>query len=91
MSSPSLYINYMEQNKQGIRFVKLIDRSEPHVANLKTDRQLIEMAAMAKKRQKVIDAWIESKINGSFVLIDEKYQSACEFKYHRIKPEKEKS
>ena len=91
MSSPSLYINYMEQNKQGIRFVKLIDRSEPHVANLKTDRQLIEMAAMAKKRQKVIDAWIESKINGSFVLIDEKYQSACEFKYHWIKPEKEKS
>lgn len=85
ISAPSLYINYMEQNKQGIRIVKLNSRTEPHVANLKTDRQLIEMAAMAKKKQRVIDKWIETKISSNFILIAEEYTSSCDFKYNWIR------
>lgn len=85
ISSPGLYINYMEQNKQGIRIVKLLSRTEPHVANLNTDRQLIEMAAMAKKKQRVIDKWIAQKINANFILIDQEYQDLCSFKYNWLK------
>lgn len=83
-STPSLYDNYQEQ-KQGIRIVKLIAKSEPHIASLATDRQLIEMAALNEKRQIVIDAWIESKISGNFVQIDKSYLKGCDFKYTWIR------
>ncbi len=83
-SSPSLYNNLYEQ-KQGIRIVKLIERTEPHIANLQTDRQLIEMAALNKKKQDVIDKWIATKISGNFVEIDPGFTQDCDFKYNWIK------
>lgn len=83
-STPSLYDNYQEQ-KQGIRIVRLIAKSEPHIASLATDRQLIEMAALNEKRQVIIDAWIESKISGNYVQIDKSYLKACKFKYSWIR------
>lgn len=83
-STPSLYDNYQEQ-KQGIRVVKLISKTEPHIASLATDRQLIEMAALNEKRQMVIDAWIESKISGNYVQIDKSFLKDCKFKYSWIR------
>ena len=83
-STPSLYDNYIEQ-KKGIRIVKLIKKTEPHLATLETDRQLIELAAINKKKQEIIDEWIESKISGNFVQIDEEYLSGCKFKYNWIR------
>ncbi len=70
----------MEQ-KQGIRIVKLISKTEPHIASLQTDRQLIEMAALSRKKQQVIDAWISSKISGNFVQIDPEFLKECDFEY----------
>ena len=81
MSSPTLYTNMMEQNKEGIRIVKLISKSEPHLAGLNTDRQLIEEAALNKKKQAVIDEWIAQKISKNFVSISPAYLSDCDFKY----------
>ena len=83
-SSPSLYNNLMEQ-KTGIRIVKLIERTEPHIADLNTDRQLIEMAAVNKKKQEAIDSWITSKIVGNYVEIAPEYINGCTFKYNWIK------
>lgn len=79
-SEPALYDNYMEQ-KQGIRIVKLLARTEPHVASLNTDRQLIEMAAMNKKKQDVMDTWITAKVSGNFILIDPEFLKTCDFKH----------
>lgn len=83
-STPSLYNNLFEQ-KQGIRIVKLITKTEPHLANLKSDRQLIELSALNKKKQKVIDRWISSKISGNYVEISPEYIKDCDFKYDWIK------
>ena len=83
-STPTLYDNMMEQ-KQGIRIVKLIKKTEPHLASLDTDRQLIEMAALNKKKQDVIDAWIASKISGNYIQIDEEFLKGCDFRYEWIK------
>lgn len=84
-SSPSLYDNMMEQ-KQGIRMVKLLDRTKPHVANLKDDYQLISMAALNEKKQSVIDKWVKDKISGIFVRIfDQKFIDGCTFRYPWIK------
>ncbi len=83
-SEPSLYENLFEQ-KQGIRLVKLLDRTKPHLANLKDDRQLIELAALNEKKQAEIDDWIQRRINRSFVRIESTYRKACKFKYNWIK------
>lgn len=87
-SEPSLYDNMYEQ-KQGIRIVKLLDRTKPHVANLKEDRQLIELAALNQKKQKAIDKWIQSRINQSFIRIDPLYGRTCDFNYNWIKQDEE--
>jgi peptidyl-prolyl cis-trans isomerase SurA len=82
-STPSLYDNYMDR-KQGVRIVKLLGRTEPHIASLETDRQLIEMAAINQKKEAVIDAWIASKIGGNYVEIAPEYLKTCTFKYNWI-------
>ncbi|MBK9191044.1 MAG: peptidylprolyl isomerase [Crocinitomicaceae bacterium] len=80
-SKPGLYDNMMEQ-KQGIRMVKLLDRTKPHVANLKDDYQLIQMAALNQKKQEVIDQWVKDKITGNFIRIfDDNFISKCNYRY----------
>jgi len=84
-SSPSLYDNMVEQ-KQGIRMVKLMDKTKPHIANLKDDYQLVQMAALNEKKQKVVDQWVIDKISGCFVRIfDNRYITTCKFKYPWVK------
>ena len=83
-TSPTLYTNMMEQNKEGIRIVKLISKTEPHLAGLNTDRQLIEEAALNKKKQAVIDEWIGQKIQKNFVRISPSFLNDCEFKYNWV-------
>lgn len=83
-SSPSLYDNLYEQ-KQGVRIVKLLSKSKPHVANLQDDYQLIQMAALNQKKQEIIDKWIASKINGNYIWMEESYAKQCRFKYNWVK------
>lgn len=81
---PSLYDNFMEQ-KQGVRIVKLLSQTKPHLANLTEDYQLIQMAAMNEKKQKVIDAWVRRKISGNYVWMEEELVGRCEFKYEWVR------
>jgi peptidyl-prolyl cis-trans isomerase SurA len=83
-SAPALYYNQAE-SKQGIRMVKLTSKTEPHIANLSTDRQLIEMAAKNKKEQEVINQWIDDKIGGTFIRIDKSYLTRCKFNHDWVK------
>ncbi len=85
-SQPALYDNMMEQ-KKGVRIVKLMDRTKPHIANLKDDYQLIQMAALNEKKQAVIDEWVKTKIEGIFVRIfDANFIDQCTYRYPWIKP-----
>jgi peptidyl-prolyl cis-trans isomerase SurA len=65
--------------RQGIRIVRLMERTEPHRANLKQDYALIKRAAENDKKQKTIDSWIKSKIGNAYIRIDDSYKS-CTFK-----------
>jgi peptidyl-prolyl cis-trans isomerase SurA len=78
MSQPNIYMNYMDR-RQGIRIVRLMERTEPHRANLKQDYALIKRAAENDKKQKTIDSWIKSKIGNAYIRIDDSYKS-CTFK-----------
>ena len=78
ISSPSFYFDYNER-KQGIRIVRLMERTQPHVANLTEDYTLIQRAAENKKKEEAISNWIKSKITTAYIRIDKDYID-CAFK-----------
>lgn len=78
ISAPSLYFDYMER-KQGIRIVRLMDRTSPHKANLTDDYALIQRAAENDKKQKTLNTWTASKIQNAYIRIDEQFKT-CLFK-----------
>lgn len=83
VSQPNLYMN-MYERKQGVRIVRLMNRTAPHKANLEDDYSLIQRAAENDKKQKAINSWISSKIANAYVRIEKEYQN-CEFKNNWLK------
>jgi len=82
ISAPSVYEN-MAENKQGVRIVKLVDRTKPHLANMDDDYQMIQTAALNKKKQEVIEKWVNEKIGNAYIQLAPEYRS-CEFMYRWI-------
>jgi peptidyl-prolyl cis-trans isomerase SurA len=78
ISQPNLYANLFDR-KQGVRIVRLMERTTPHRANLKDDYSLIKRAAESDKKQRIMNEWISSKISNAYVRIDDEYKN-CEFK-----------
>jgi len=69
---PSFYSDFNER-KQGIRIVRLMERTTPHRANLKDDYVLIRTAAENEKKQKAILDWTASRISGAYIRIDDEF------------------
>jgi peptidyl-prolyl cis-trans isomerase SurA len=78
ITTPNMYVDIYD-HKQGIRIVRLMDRSAPHKANLNDDFPLIKSAAENDKKQKAINKWTKSKIANAYIRIDEEYLG-CNFK-----------
>lgn len=76
-TAPSFYGDFNER-KEGIRIVRLLERTTPHRTNLKDDYVLIRNAAENEKKQKAIYEWTASHIKGAYIRIDESY-SGCNF------------
>jgi peptidyl-prolyl cis-trans isomerase SurA len=79
LTQPSLYFDFNEK-KQGIRIVRLMNRTAPHRANLKEDYALIQRATEASRKEEVLSKWIIDKIDNAFIKIDPKLIE-CQFKY----------
>lgn len=77
ITEPNLYESMMER-KEGVRILRLMKRTVPHKANLKDDYALIQAAAEAQKRQKILDEWIKEKIKNAYIRISEPYKT-CNF------------
>ncbi|MCZ4409276.1 peptidylprolyl isomerase [Cryomorphaceae bacterium 1068] len=67
-------------NEKGYRIVKLMNRTEPHRANLTDDYQSLQNMASERLRAQTMDKWVRERIGDSFVKIDEKYRD-CAFGY----------
>ena len=78
-TTPTFYTDFMSR-KEGIRIVRLSERSEPHVANLKDDYPMIQRAAENEKRENTINDWVKSKIQNAYVRIDPSFLN-CEFRF----------
>lgn len=76
-SQPNLYTNMMER-KQGVRIVRLMNRTVPHRANLTDDYTLIQRAAENEKKRTVINDWVTDKIGTTYIRINEPFQD-CSF------------
>lgn len=77
ISSPSLYFDFNER-KQGIRIVRLMERTSPHKANLTEDYALIQRATESDKKQRVLSEWTKSKIKNAYIRLDSEYEN-CTF------------
>lgn len=77
ISEPNLYTNLFER-KQGVRIVRLMDRTSPHRANLKDDYSLIQRATENDKKQRAINKWVKSKIAQTYIKLNAPYDE-CEF------------
>ena len=80
ISSPSLFTD-MRERKEGVRIVRIADRTVPHKANLTDDYNFIQRAATEKKKGEVIQKWVNERIKKTYIRIDEDYQS-CEYIYN---------
>jgi peptidyl-prolyl cis-trans isomerase SurA len=78
ITAPSLYFDFNER-KEAIRILRISERTQPHIANLKDDYTMFRQLAEEDKRQKAIDAWTKSRISSAYIRIDDEFKT-CEFK-----------
>lgn len=65
--------------KEGYKLLKLMDRSEAHVANMATDYQRIKQVALAKKKNEILEEWVNDKILDTYVRVNNEHLN-CEFR-----------
>ena len=68
-------INQAQDGKQSFKIVYLKTRTEPHKANLKDDYQRIQNLAQMHKQKSIIDTWVNKKLRGVYVHIDDDYKN----------------
>ncbi len=78
MSGPFIMIN--DKGRQVAAIVKITDRNEGHRANINNDYQVIKQMAENAKQQRLVDDWLQAKIEKTYVRIDPDWQG-CEYKY----------
>lgn len=64
--------------KESYNLYYLKSRTEPHIANMKDDYQRIQQAALAEKKNRVIEKWINDKASSTYIRIDESFKD-CPF------------
>ena len=74
-SMPVAYEN--EQGKKGVRIVHLKSRSVPHRMNLQDDYSKIAQFALEEKKAKVMEKWIQQKLETYYVKIDPATAEEC--------------
>lgn len=64
-----------ENGKLCYKMVKLINRTEPHRANLKQDYLLLQNMALSEKQNDIMQEWYEDKKQKTFIRIDNSFES----------------
>ena len=78
VSKPFVMINSRE--KKVVAIVKLKSRTESHRATITEDFQVMKDVVLAKRRDEVLNEWVNSKIRSTYVRMNERYRD-CEFQY----------
>ena len=75
----------MADGSKGLRIIRLTVRTEPHVANLKDDYQLMQRAAENRTKDDAVTDWAQQKIKDTYVHISEGY-TGCPFRHQWTQP-----
>jgi peptidyl-prolyl cis-trans isomerase SurA len=73
---------YESTDKHGkliFKAVILKNRTNPHVANLKEDYDMLKQMAMYNKQSEIVDEWIKEKIENTYIRLDDDYRN-CKFR-----------
>lgn len=76
VSNPVSYTT--DENKKAYRLLQLISKVAPHKANMKQDYDIIQKAAINKKKQEVIDDWVKLRAGKTYIRINDRF-SNCSF------------
>ena len=69
-----------EDNKDACRLIYLKKKTDPHKANLRDDYTVIRDLAMQKKREEIINNWIESKSGKAYIKVCDEFKD-CDFRF----------
>ncbi len=73
-----------QDGKEAYRIIYLKSRTEPKKANLKDNYDFIQELALQKKKEEIINEWIEEKIETTYLNIDDQYKD-CTFSHNWLK------
>jgi len=76
VSAPVGFTN--EEGQQAFRLVKLVQRTEPRIANIQQDYDFIQQLALQEKRRRAILSWVKSRLPNTFVFIHETFRH-CDY------------
>ncbi len=63
-----------------IKIIKLLSKTEPHIADISTDYQQISDLAKVHKKEELISEWIRKIQKTTYIKIDDSFYN-CKFKY----------
>jgi peptidyl-prolyl cis-trans isomerase SurA len=69
---------FEENGKKGVRIIHYKSRSEPHRLNMQEDYSKISMMALEEKKRKVLEKWINDKLPGYYIMIDDEDAKDCD-------------
>lgn len=70
--------------KEGFRIIRLNKRTEAHKLNIQEDYNKVKQFAQVEKQSKVLRAWIERKLQTTYVRINHNYYN-CNFENNWVK------
>jgi len=71
----------LESKQTVYKIVKLVDKTESHRANLQNDYQQLAEQFLAKKKEDVLEEWINARQTNTYIRIDETYAN-CNFNFN---------
>ncbi|MDA3906056.1 MAG: peptidylprolyl isomerase [Bacteroidales bacterium] len=73
-------VSYLtDKNQEAYRLLQLVKKVAPHKANMTQDYDVIQKAAINKKKQEVIDDWVIERAAKTYIRINEKFNNCSYF------------
>lgn len=80
ISEPMVYED-AQKRKEGVRVIRLRDKTPAHTANLVDDFTVLKRAAENRKKEEVIEKWVKEMSAKTYVMMDNKFNT-CRFLYN---------
>ncbi len=73
-----------EGGRQAYKIIKVVERIDPHPANLEQDYDFIQQLALQKKKQQAVKRWVERRLQTTYIYVHEDFQH-CTFEVGWLK------